>query len=210
MPRRHVDTKQRVTELLDEGLNHTQIARALGVTKHTVAYHVRTLGRPADPRFTRRYDWGEVQRYYDEGHSVTECQERFGFARETWNAARRRGDVVPRPAGMPVEKLITGRRNRSHLKRRLVRLGLLEESCHECGITEWRGKPLSLCLHHINGINDDNRLVISGRPRQRRRVAGHGRWRHVADGVVAAAVRPFRGPRAVRPRLLLLPQCGSR
>src|SRR5215217_6334484 len=125
MPRRHVDTKQRVAELLDEGLNHTQIARALGVTKHTVAYHVRTLGRPADPRFTRRYDWSEVQRYYDEGHSVTECQERFGFARETWNAARRRGDVVPRPAGMPVEKLITGRRNRSHLKRRLVRLGLL-------------------------------------------------------------------------------------
>jgi Zn finger protein HypA/HybF involved in hydrogenase expression len=39
-----------------------------------------------------------------------------------------------------------------------VRLGLLEESCHECGITEWRGKPLSLCLHHINGINDDNRI----------------------------------------------------
>jgi transposase-like protein len=158
MPRRHVDTKQRVAELLDEGLNHTQIARALGVTKHTVAYHVRTLGRPADPRFTRRYDWSEVQRYYDEGHSVTECQERFGFARETWNAARRRGDVVPRPAGMPVEKLITGRRNRSHLKRRLVRLGLLEESCHECGITEWRGKPLSLCLHHVNAINDDNRI----------------------------------------------------
>jgi hypothetical protein len=48
-------------------------------------------------------------------------------------------------------------------------------------------------------------LLISGRPRQRRRVAGHGRWRHVADGGVAAAVRPFRGPRAVRPRLLLLP-----
>jgi hypothetical protein len=48
-------------------------------------------------------------------------------------------------------------------------------------------------------------LLISGRPRQRRRVAGHGRWRHVADEGVAAAVRPFRGPRAVRPRLLPLP-----
>jgi hypothetical protein len=22
----------------------------------------------------------------------------------------------------------------------------------------WRGMPLSLCLHHINGINDDNRI----------------------------------------------------
>jgi transposase-like protein len=158
MARRHVETKQRVAELIAEGLNHTQIARALGVAKHTVSYHARTLGLPADPRFTRRYDWAEVQRYYDEGHSVTGCQERFGFARETWNAARRRGDVVARPKGMSVEKLIAGRRNRSHLKRRLMRLGLLEEVCHECGISDWRGMPLSLCLHHINGINDDNRI----------------------------------------------------
>ena len=78
MARRHIETKQRVAELIAEGLNHTQIARALGVAKHTVSYHARTLGRPADPRFTRRYDWTEVQHYYDEGHSVTECQERFG------------------------------------------------------------------------------------------------------------------------------------
>ena len=84
MARRHVETKQRVAELIAEGLNHTQIARALGVAKHTVSYHARTLGLPADPRFTRRYDWADVQRYYDEGHSVTGCQERFGFARETW------------------------------------------------------------------------------------------------------------------------------
>jgi transposase-like protein len=158
MAKPQLETKRRIASLLDEGLSHTQIARLLGIAKHTVSYHARTLGRAADPRFTRRYDWEEIQRYYDEGHSVTECQQRFGFARETWNAARRRGDVVPRPAAMPVEKLIAGRRNRSHLKRRLVRLGLLADACHECGISVWRGKPLSLCLHHVNGINDDNRL----------------------------------------------------
>jgi hypothetical protein len=39
-----------------------------------------------------------------------------------------------------------------------VRLGLLEERCQECGITDWRGAPLSLCLHHLNGVKDDNRL----------------------------------------------------
>jgi 5-methylcytosine-specific restriction endonuclease McrA len=37
-------------------------------------------------------------------------------------------------------------------------LGLLDETCAECGITDWRAAPLSLCLHHVNGINDDNRL----------------------------------------------------
>ena len=106
MGRWNLDTKKRVAELLESGLNHTQIARRLEITKHTVAYHARTLGRPADPRFTRRYDWAEIQRFYDEGHSVTECQERFGFARETWNAARRRGAVVARPQMTPIEQLL--------------------------------------------------------------------------------------------------------
>ena len=106
MGRWNIETKRRVADLLERGLNHTQVAERLGITKHTVSYHARTLGRPADPRFTRRYDWAEIQRYYDEGHSVTECQERFGFARETWNAARRRGAVIPRPHGTPIEQLL--------------------------------------------------------------------------------------------------------
>jgi Zn finger protein HypA/HybF involved in hydrogenase expression len=41
---------------------------------------------------------------------------------------------------------------------RLVRLGLIEDHCHGCAITQWRGSALSLCLHHVNGVNDDNRL----------------------------------------------------
>ena len=27
-----------------------------------------------------------------------------------------------------------------------------------CGLTSWRGKPLALALHHINGDRLDNRL----------------------------------------------------
>jgi hypothetical protein len=117
---------------------------------------MRRLGFPAQRQ--RRQDWPAIQAYYDEGHSLRECQAEFKFSTASWYQAVQRGAIVPRPAGMPVEKLLTGRRNRTHLKQRLVRLGLLEESCHECGITEWRGKPLSLCLHHVNGINDDNRI----------------------------------------------------
>jgi transposase-like protein len=156
-----VDTKRRVAELLDEGLNHTQIARALGVAKHTVSYHARTLGRPADPRFTRRYDWSEIQRYYDEGHSVTECQAHFGFARETWNAARRRGDVTARPHATPIEDLLVVKPEaggRWNLKRRLIVDGLKEPRCERCGIDSWLGEPLALALHHINGNNRDDRL----------------------------------------------------
>jgi hypothetical protein len=126
------------------------------VTPPTISYHMRRLGFPPMPQ--RRQDWAEIQSYYDDGHSLRECEARFGFSRASWYQAVQRGAIVPRPAGMSVEKLITGRRNRTHLKQRLVRLGLLEDSCQECGVTEWRGKPLSLCLHHLNGVNDDNRI----------------------------------------------------
>lgn len=48
---------------------------------------------------------------------------------------------------------------RARLKTRLLREGLLENKCYICGNEgEWQGKPLSLQLDHINGINNDNRL----------------------------------------------------
>lgn len=46
----------------------------------------------------------------------------------------------------------------SRLKLRLVNENKLEYKCAICGIDEWLGKPLSLQLDHINGINNDHRL----------------------------------------------------
>lgn len=49
--------------------------------------------------------------------------------------------------------------NRGHLKKRLLKDGMLHNSCYICGqLPIWNGKPLSLQLDHINGISDDNRL----------------------------------------------------
>ena len=49
--------------------------------------------------------------------------------------------------------------NRSHLRKRLIRDGVIPYECQECGMgPEWRGKPLSLVLDHINGKNDDHRI----------------------------------------------------
>jgi predicted RNA-binding Zn-ribbon protein involved in translation (DUF1610 family) len=58
------------------------------------------------------------------------------------------------------EILVKDSSYKSHqgLKRRLIREGLLKYLCAECGLSEWRGKPLSLHLDHINGINNDHRL----------------------------------------------------
>ena len=46
------------------------------------------------------------------------------------------------------------------LKNKLYKIGLKQRGCEICGQDEnWRGKKISLILDHINGINDDNRLI---------------------------------------------------
>jgi hypothetical protein len=146
-----------IVVLLCEGLTQKEVAERLGVTPPTVSYHLRKLG--VAPRPGRSYDWTAIQRFYDSGATVRDCLERFRLSSATWHAARLRGDVVARaPKPMPVEELLAEPRNRGHLKKRLVRLGLKEPRCERCGIDSWRGRPLSLALHHRNGDGRDNRL----------------------------------------------------
>ncbi|MBV8531960.1 MAG: HNH endonuclease [Candidatus Eremiobacteraeota bacterium] len=47
---------------------------------------------------------------------------------------------------------------RASIKRRLLELGLVKESCSRCSVAEWRGKLLTIHLDHINGLKDDWRL----------------------------------------------------
>jgi hypothetical protein len=47
--------------------------------------------------------------------------------------------------------------NTKVLSQRLLREGVLERRCYECGGTEWRGHPMPLELDHINGNRRDNR-----------------------------------------------------
>jgi 5-methylcytosine-specific restriction endonuclease McrA len=137
-----------------------QIADMLGVSRPTVCYHKRRLSFPINERYARRYDWPAVQEYYDAGHSKRECQKRFGFSAWGWAYAVKRGAVIPRPQGMPIVELLQAgpKRGRNHIKLRLIAAGLKTNKCEECGLTEWRGKPLSMALHHINGDGNDNRL----------------------------------------------------
>ena len=68
-----------VARLLTQGLSAAQIARELGATKSAISFHMRALGVPARADFARRYDWDEIRRHYEAGHSITECRRRFGF-----------------------------------------------------------------------------------------------------------------------------------
>ncbi|MGE5636473.1 MAG: helix-turn-helix domain-containing protein [Nocardioidaceae bacterium] len=158
--RMEVATRGRVATLLAQGIGRAEVARRLGLTKSTVSYHARRLGEEVDSRCARRYDWGAVQGYYDLGHSVRECQARFGFSSASWTSAVKRGAITPRPAALPLAELLVAAtyRGRMNLKARLFQAGLKEQRCERCGIADWRGGALSFALHHVNGDRHDNRL----------------------------------------------------
>jgi 5-methylcytosine-specific restriction endonuclease McrA len=149
--------RDRILTLLRDGKSYAEIGRELGCAKSTIHYHARSE-RPV--KTSPRYDWVQVQAYHDGGNSLAQCRERFGFCKASWDDAVKRGALVVRDWRIPVADLLVQGRNtsRGHLKRRLLAAGMLEPKCYECGITEWRGKPISLDLHHINGDPTDNRL----------------------------------------------------
>jgi hypothetical protein len=153
-------TRQRVRDLLEEGLSLSEVARTLGLAKSTVCYHARRLGYAPNARFAARYDWQAIAAYYDEGHTVVECMRHFGFSMSSWADAIARGDVTARPRAVPAKDLLSGARpaSRGQLKRRLLAEGLKTDRCEHCGIRQWRGRPLSMALHHMNGDGSDNRL----------------------------------------------------
>jgi hypothetical protein len=153
-------TREQVRRLLDAGQNRATAAQVLGVTRSTVTYHAAQLGKEIDGRFGRRYDWQAIRRYYEQGHSVAECRSRFGFTGASWHDAVRRGLITPRPALIPLERLLVAgpRRNRGHLKTRLFNAGIKTRRCESCGLSEWRGTAVPLALHHVNGDRHDNRL----------------------------------------------------
>lgn len=147
----------------DEGHGFVACSRRFGFT-YTACIKASKRGAfrvlPALFRDRRkRYDWKEVQAYYDAGHSFRETAAHFGFCCEAWSKAVRRGEMRPRKQGMSISELLSNpRRNRSHVKGRLIRAQLLENRCQVCGLESWLGRPLNMHLDHINGIRDDNRL----------------------------------------------------
>lgn len=69
--------------------------------------------------------------------------------------------AVQKQNAIPLDKILVVKSSycRYHLKKRLIKEGLLKEECAICGCDgTWRGERLTLILDHINGVNDDNRI----------------------------------------------------
>lgn len=59
-----------------------------------------------------------------------------------------------------IEDYFSGKRpiKSDALKKQLIKRGIKEHKCEECGITEWKDKPAPIDLHHIDGNNKNNKL----------------------------------------------------
>lgn len=69
---------------------------------------------------------------------------------------------IPINLNKPIEEILVEKSsylNTNNLKQKLLKLGLLENKCAECGNDgTWNGKRLALHMDHINGVHDDNRI----------------------------------------------------
>jgi hypothetical protein len=80
----------------------------------------------------------------------------FGFYRDTWTDAIRRGELRARFRSLRLELMFEQKMSRGSIKRRLLELRLIEERCSRGGVAQWRGKPLRIQLDHINGVPQPN------------------------------------------------------
>jgi hypothetical protein len=107
----------------------------------------------------KRYDWAEIRSFYDSGASYRECKLHFGFASVSWTKAVKAGRIVPKPIKVwTVEEALANSKSRRTIKNHLLKAGIIINRCDLCGLSEWRGRPLSIQIDHVNGIHDDHRI----------------------------------------------------
>jgi 5-methylcytosine-specific restriction endonuclease McrA len=161
MARKLFDWKA-VQEYHDDGHGFVESAQRFGFTYQACAKAIKRGSLRIAPSLfddrRRRYDWRAIQSYYDTGATFRECKAKFGFRAGAWAKAVRRGEIRPRPHGMPLEQLLSSGKSRYNIKHRLIQAGLLRNRCDECGLSEWRDCPLVSHIDHINGVKNDHRL----------------------------------------------------
>lgn len=134
MPRQRYYTDEDIVQAVRSSFSIAQVLRILGLSPTGANYkglygHVSRLGL-------------DTSHFTGQGH--------LRGKRHSWTPSRPLKEIL-------VENslyLSTG-----HLKKRLLKEGLLTNRCYECDSPPlWRGKPLVLILDHQNGNRSDNRV----------------------------------------------------
>jgi DNA-binding CsgD family transcriptional regulator/5-methylcytosine-specific restriction endonuclease McrA len=101
----------------------------------------------------KRFEWGEIQAYYDAGHNLIECKERFGFSNGAWDGAVKRGDIVPRAR-------MSGKR--SHATRDAVH-ALLGEGISRAEIADRLGVSRPTVTYHAKRLGFESAAAAGRR-----------------------------------------------
>lgn len=136
--------------------------------------HFRAHGRRP-----RRYHRAQLEAAVAGSRSIRQTLEKLGLRPEGGYSIIRRdlrafqidtshfrgrgwrlGETRPVSPPRPLSQLLVQDSPTStcQIRKRLLREGLLELRCQICATTEWLGRPLTLELDHVNGINNDHRL----------------------------------------------------
>lgn len=72
-----------------------------------------------------------------------------------------KGTSKPIKNKIPLEDILNGLHPQYQtfkLKKRLIKEGLKENKCEECGISKWKGKTLKIELDHIDGNSNNHKI----------------------------------------------------
>jgi len=90
--------RAQIIPMLHAGIPVPQIYKQLKCNHHLVLKCARELGLVQKESLVPRYNWKEVQAYYDEGHNIQECLKHFGFTMSAWSHANERGKIKQDPS----------------------------------------------------------------------------------------------------------------
>lgn len=142
-----------------EGKTTNQIIELTGLSKSTISFHRKCLGR--EHKSPTKYNWNEVNIFLID-HSVKDTIEKFGMTKATIWKARKTGKIsyVTTPSMSLKEylKYIDGKttNNRPAIFRKFKKDNVYE--CMICKINEWNEKEIRLQVHHVDGNKINNNI----------------------------------------------------
>lgn len=171
---------EKVQKLLSEGKSRVEIANILDCQKSTVNYYANPKNWEKFERKqktqTKRLEFEEaILSVVDQATSASNICDLIGIRNTNINI-KRVLDFLEEKGINPEWKQKQSNKKphsywnkdnifvekscfqRSKLKDKLIEFGLKEVKCEMCGNNQWLDQQIPLQIHHINGINDDNRL----------------------------------------------------
>ena len=170
--------KQKLQDYIDQGLTQRQIAKIENISQTGLRYWLSKYNIKTKSN-KRRWTDEQLIEYINESQYMSDVIKKLGLAvrpgnYETLNKYTKKlnldtshflGNSRKNKRGGPKEienSLIfieNSLYSRGLAKSRILKYNLLNKKCSICGLTEWQGKTIVLVLDHINGKNNDHRLI---------------------------------------------------